>query len=314
MKIAFHSNQLSLRGTEVALYDYAHYNEKILGNKSIIITKHPDIWDYSHPKAIKKFQNRFQVFFYKHFDEVESILDENNIDVFYAQKAGMIDGIISKNKKTVIHTVFQYNQPHGDIYAYISKWLADKYNGIFVPYIVNLPKNENNLRKKLSIPENAIVFGRHGGIETFDIIYAQNVVKNVAKTNKNIYFLFLNTNKFSDNSYKNIIYLDGTDDLEYKTEFINTCDAMIHARKKGESFGLAIAEFSIKNKPIITCKTGIDLAHLELLNGKGYFYDNEIELFNILINFKINNNIDWNCYKDFTPEKVMEKFEKVFLK
>ena len=29
-KIAFHTNQLSIRGTEVALYQYAKYNEEIL--------------------------------------------------------------------------------------------------------------------------------------------------------------------------------------------------------------------------------------------------------------------------------------------
>ncbi len=36
--VAFHSNQLGIRGTEVALYDYARYNEEILGNKSYIIS------------------------------------------------------------------------------------------------------------------------------------------------------------------------------------------------------------------------------------------------------------------------------------
>ena len=36
MNIVFHSNQLSLRGTEVAIYDYARYNEEYLGNNSII--------------------------------------------------------------------------------------------------------------------------------------------------------------------------------------------------------------------------------------------------------------------------------------
>jgi len=30
MKVAFHSNQLGEGGTEVALYDYAHFNETIL--------------------------------------------------------------------------------------------------------------------------------------------------------------------------------------------------------------------------------------------------------------------------------------------
>jgi hypothetical protein len=39
MKIIFHSNQLSELGTEVALYDYAYYNELILKNESFILTK-----------------------------------------------------------------------------------------------------------------------------------------------------------------------------------------------------------------------------------------------------------------------------------
>ena len=62
MKIAFHNNQLSLRGTEVAMYDYAKYNEEILGNESIVISKHPSIWNYSHPLAEKKFKERFRFY------------------------------------------------------------------------------------------------------------------------------------------------------------------------------------------------------------------------------------------------------------
>ena len=36
--IAFHDNNLCLRGTTNAMYAYADYNEKILGNKSIILS------------------------------------------------------------------------------------------------------------------------------------------------------------------------------------------------------------------------------------------------------------------------------------
>lgn len=313
MIVAFHSNQLSLRGTEVAMYDYAHYNEELLGNKSIIIARHPETWKYSHDLAISKFKNRFPVYFYKDFKEVEAILDENNVDVFYAQKAGMRDGVISKTKKTVIHTVFQYNQPHGDVYAYISDWLANKYKGVSVPYMVTLPKHDKNLRKELNIPEDAIVFGRHGGIETFDIQYAHQAVREIAKKRKDIYFLFLNTEKFTGDNLKNVIYLDGTDDLDYKVSFINTCDAMIHARKKGETFGLAVAEFSIMNKPIITCKNGVETAHVQMLGKKGKYYTNKQELSSQLLNFKKNSKFDWNCYKEYSPEKVMQKFKKIFL-
>ena len=34
MKIAFFENFLNVRGTTVALFDYAHYNEVLLGNQS----------------------------------------------------------------------------------------------------------------------------------------------------------------------------------------------------------------------------------------------------------------------------------------
>jgi hypothetical protein len=36
MKIAFQSNQLCERGTEIALYDYAYFNKTILNNESVI--------------------------------------------------------------------------------------------------------------------------------------------------------------------------------------------------------------------------------------------------------------------------------------
>jgi hypothetical protein len=314
MKIALHSNQLSLRGTEVALYDYARYNEELLGNESIIISKHPDVWNYSHPLAMEKFRKRFPVFIYRNFNEVEKILDENNIDIFYAQKAGFNDGIISKNRKSVNHVVFQYYEPHGNVYAYISKWLGEKYASPFVPYMVTLPDINDNLRKELSIPLDAIVFGRHGGAETFDISYVQEAVKNIARIRKDIYFLFLYTNKFTDDSLKNVIYLDGSEDMEHKIKFINTCDAMLHARQVGETFGLSVAEFSIRNKPVITKINGNrDNAHIEMLGSKGIYYGDQKELFKILNNFKPDDSKDWNAYRDYCPEKIMNVFKEVFL-
>ena len=55
-KIAFHSNQLGIRGTEVAMYQYAKYNEEILGNKSIIVS-----FPNRDHGAIEKFRERFEV-------------------------------------------------------------------------------------------------------------------------------------------------------------------------------------------------------------------------------------------------------------
>lgn len=317
MKIGLHTNQLSIRGTEVAMYDYANYNETILGNESIIITKHPDVWKYSDPLAILKFQNRFKVCFYKTNDEFQNIIKENNVDIFYAQKVGVIDDIISKSCKSVIHAVFQHEQPHGDVYAYISKWLSDVYGGRhpYVPYMVDLPNVEGDMREELNIPKEAIVFGRHGGYETFDIPFVKQAIKKYATKYKNVYFLFLNTERFTESDISNVIYLPQISDLERKVKFINTCTAMIHARLAGESFGLAIAEFSIKNKPVITCRFVRDTAHLSMLGDKAMMYSNEIELVNHfnMIDLIIKKNNDWNKYIEFTPAKVMDKFNKIFL-
>jgi hypothetical protein len=322
MKIAFHCNQLSIRGTEVAMFDYAHFNEELLGNESIVLAKNPDVWPYSDSRAIEKFKNRFgdKVFFYRDKKEIENILGENKIDIFYAQKSGHNDGIFSLKRKSVIHAVFQDYEPHGNVYAFISEWLSKQYGNVpFVPYMVYLPDHDENLRQELGIPEKAVVYGRHGGFETFDIGFAKSAVLEAAKAKPDLYFLFMNTEKFSDDSYKNIIYLDPTADPEEKVKFINTCDAMLHARRKGETFGLAIAEFSIRNKPIITCREAYhDKAHFDLLGTTGIYYSTKEELYSLLVdhpflNFDPKLEKYWNCYYNYTPEKVMDKFKSVFI-
>jgi len=49
------------------------------------------------------------------------------------------------------------------------------------------------------------------------------------------------------------------------------------------------------------------------LGEKGIYYDGIQQVFDILKNFKKEPEKDWNAYKDFTPEKVMAKFDEVFL-
>ena len=100
-----------------------------------------------------------------------------------------------------------------------------------IPHMINLPNHSRNMRTKLNIPEHASVFGRHGGYHQFDIQYVQQIVYIVAKRYTNIYFLFVNTRPFCEN-LPNIIHIPMIIDLDEKTEFINTCDAMIWARSE----------------------------------------------------------------------------------
>jgi glycosyltransferase involved in cell wall biosynthesis len=306
MKIAFHSNQLGIRGTEVALYDYALGNRDILRNESIIIS---DI--NSDLTTLEKFKSQFPVYLYNNFSEVESIIEQENIDAVYYIKAGFDDGKLVNNAKNLVHAVFKHKEPHGEVYAYISKWLSDEMsNGElpYVPHMVNLPKHKLNYRDDFNLSSEVVV-GWYGG-NNFEIPFARQAVIDIAKKRKDIVFLFMNQDPFCN--LENVIFIEGTIDLDEKVAFINTCDAMVHARKRGETFGLTIAEFSSNNKPIITYKDSPERNHNIILGDKGLYYSNYQELYNILDTFTVMPG-EYNCYQNYTPEKVMEQFKKVFL-
>jgi hypothetical protein len=321
VKIAFWDNSLCERGTSIAIFDYAFYNKNYLNNDSIILynlTRNDN-----NNEVIEKFKKHFKVIGINQLNEIDKELLNENCDIFYVIKAGNNEGIFSTKIKTVIHCVFNCLEPHGDVYSAISPYIKGyKPNIPIVPHMINLPTHNMNMRKQLEIPEEAIVYGRYGGFNEFDITYVHKIVYNVAVTHNNIYFLFANTKKFCP-TINNIIHLEKIIDLDEKVKFINTCDAMLWGRNDGETFGLSIAEFSTKNKPIIATPNiklnqNVDLAHFYFLKDKGIWY-NENNLFEILTTFINKNNIkdiklkDWNAYKDFTPDKVIKIFEKVYI-
>lgn len=327
-KVAFWINYLAMRGVEVSVFDYADCNEKILGNESIILNNMENFnnpyyfyhfkMDY-HDSVRQKFAERFGDRFFNCADmkEAEEIMKRENVDIFYAQKYGNRDDRCTQVCKNAFHAVFVVEK-HGDAYASISSYLSEKHKECqvpFVPYMVKVDSTEETLRKELGIPEKAVVFGRHGGIHTFSIPYAKEAVIEMAKEHPDWFFLFLNTDKFCD--LRNVLFLPGTADMANKTKFINTCDVMIHARLEGETFGLACGEFSLKNKPIITCLCG-DLCHVEILGSKGFYYRNKQELKDHMKSCAEDIDAirlaDWDCYSaKYSPEAVMKKFDEIFI-
>ena len=346
LNIAFHTNQICLLGTEVSLFDYADFCEKFYGHKSIVISKKNRIKDdassnVNQPLALKKFRIRFPLYLYDDISDIDKILRKEKIDVFYAQKRGDIDGIESRIVKTVIHTVFKYYEPHGSVYAYISKWLSDVMtNGSspYVPYMINLPRVKGNLREILQIPNDAIVFGRYGGMDSFDLNFVHELIIKTVHDNKDIHFIFMNTRNFlnltdsflerlkskiNPKFHPQIHFLPPTSSSEYKSKFINSCNAMLHARSRGETFGAAIGEFSIHNCPVITYAGAgskkFESNHIALLDEKCFKYNNTEELRNILEDFRHHKdnffNMDWDAYStEYSPKAVMDKFNNVFLK
>jgi hypothetical protein len=315
--VAFLSNKLTLRGTEIAIYDYADYNEKILQNKSIIITrdfeKIKNEFDVSI-QAYNKFKSRFPVFYYENMNDVDSIVVNNNISHLFIEKAGDWDGILSSKCKNIIHCVFSTAQHHGQVYTPIGNTINNLCNTNYpvLPYMVTLPEHNENLREIFNIPSEAIVFGRYGGKESFDITYVHDVITKILQVRKDVFFLFMNTAVFY--KHPNIIYLTGSSDMYFKRKFINTCDALLHARNRGETFGLTCGEFAICKKPVITCVNARENEHLLILKDKAILYKNPHDLYNIINTFTKNTyNVDDNGYMFYTPENVMNIFNNICL-
>lgn len=325
--VLFFDEHLNERGCSVSTYDYAHYNEVILGNKSIIASyKTAELTTYN------KVKSRFnEVYLVNNFNELENI----KCDYVYRQKFGYNDAKLVSSAKNLVHAVFPSYDPHGDVYAYISKWLAlglkegsikceftptpdpstIKGDIPFVPYMIDLPNHNNNFKEFFNIKSEELVIGWYGGINSFDgeLGIARQVVIDVAKKRKDIKFILMNQEAFYD--AENIIFVEGTTDLEQKVAFINTCDMMLHARGRGETFGLAIAEFSTLNKPIITYGDSRERNHIMTLRDKGFYYYDYNSLYDILMNTQKSDikEKEWNCYQEYTPEKVMDKFNNTFL-
>lgn len=334
------------RGTAVAIYDYAHFNETLLGNRSVLFAGESSRGDPS----LERFVERFPINYYQTEADFYDILQDNDVKLCYhlipgKKSDGHPDYRRPEGCRIAYHCVFSTKEPAGDVYAPISRFLNDRDGTSFpvVPHMIHLPDHDRDMREELGIPADATVFGRHGGACRFNIDFAHELLHEIVQQNPNIYFLLLNTDRFCE-PHPQIIHLPVCYDLDEKVRFINTCDAMLHGRKGGETFGIAVGEFSIKNKPVITfyppqsglarikyrIRQGFNSAtktaqrlpakpaceHINILGDKALTFHTKEGLRTILLNFDREwaQQQDWDAYSaNYSPAPVMKQFEKVFL-
>jgi hypothetical protein len=319
--IVMHENILGNRGTTVALYDYAHYLQEYFDIRPIVCF--PLNAD-NNADTVRKFQKEFLTLGYEHFSHVQTVIDAEKADYFYAIKYGQKDGVVVRDTKNLIHSVFERKKSsiHGSVYAVVSKWqsMMTGFEIPYVPHMINLPDTDQDMRVELGIPKDAVVLGRHGGYDTFNIEFAVEELAMALDERKDLWMIFLNTEKRIN--HQRCIYLDSIVDLEAKTRFINTCDAMLHARDYGETFGLSVLEFAAKNKQIIAFDAE-EYQSTFHLGGRNHFlflrenchrYRTRIELRYILKNIEKNNPFDTRYLNDeFGSKAVMDAFKTVFL-
>ena len=309
----FINNFLSLSKINI-IFNYAFYTRYYNNNENIIIYNN-DI-DLS---ILNKFINEFNCFEITNLNEINNILFKNNITHLYS----IGKTFISKNVINLIHldSDNDIKNDSNDSNEFICKYalFTDYLNTHelpIIPFIIDYNKYDtnSNFRNDLVISQDAIIIGRDGEYNDFNIIEVFNAIKEILDIDNNIYFIFVNTKPFY--IHDRILYLDKIIDNSLKVKFINSCDAMIHGKINGEIYSYEIAEFSILNKPIITClKNDINTGHINILLDKALYYYDTPSLVNIFSKISHFKNIDfnWNACNDNLPEQVIKLFMKNFI-
>jgi hypothetical protein len=321
-RILFHSGQVSERGTEVALLDYALGNAAVLGNESVCLFPRSKIVS---PSMNERFKSLFDVRYYDDPGEWDGIAEELGADGFYSIRAGGGSGReeLPSRVPSFIHCVFDTRTPYGTVCAAISPWLNKRYRTRLpvMPHIVERKSAERgDLRERLGIDRSATVFGCYGGAFSFSVEAARRAVRRVARQRPDIFFAFMNIVPFCDMA--NVRFLPGSTDADEKQRFINTCDAMLHGRREGETFGLSVAEFFISGKPVFTYmpifdpRRRYDAAHLQMLGDAAITYRSAGELERLLRNFRkttVSAEVARSRYLEpFSSRRVLGIFDELF--
>lgn len=314
MRVSFDGGRLNERGVAVAMFDYAFHARARLGIEPIILH---NVSDPPDPAHVERFAKAFPTFAYSSEAEWRALVARDQVDVAYVLKTERKPAPISASCRTAVHEVFGFFHPHGDSYAYISSWLAQAMTGgryPAVPHMVTLPDPKRSLRSELGVPDDAFVVGRHGATNQFNIPFVPKAIEAALERRKNLWFVLLNTDRFSD--HERVVHLPGTPDRQRIADFVASCDAGVNARRVGETFGLSIAEFLSQDKPVWVWGGGRDRNHLELVRDPAWIYRTSADLTRKLVDYDPRPaSGDWRArVAEFTPERVMESFDRVFLK
>ena len=318
MKILFQTDVLCYRGSTVAITDYVRYNQEILGNESVICydwARPYHLDGGTEPEVVEALMSEFQVRGYDQISELQRIVDEEKIDVLYNG-----NHFIPTNCRVVYNEAWQLYNPNPAFYAYsyISEWLAAemgrRHNQTFpyMPHIVQLPEPTGDLREELNIKPGQTVIGRIGGLFTFNLPFVKQAIVNILSKRDDFVFIFAGTDPWFD--HPNVRHVPEFHSPQRKANFFNTCDATLHARSNGESFGLAVAESLSMNKPVLVWEGGEDQNHTFMMRDSGLIYSPDTIEDKLLHIRDYINAEDWQQrVAEFRPATVINKFKEIFL-
>lgn len=199
-------------------------------------------------------------------------------------------------------------------------------NGIDIAKYANYDKYREITRKKYSIKENDIIIGIVGRLsEQKDPISSIKAAVELIKENSSIYFMFIGSGELEDKVLQ-IAKENGIDSNIIITGWVNNVSEYIAAfdiallPSKWEGFGLAILEYMICKKPIITTNVG-GISNI-LVKENAFWIEKEkpddiVNQVKKIINEKqnISNMLNDNyneCRNKYSIKRVVLQTENVF--
>jgi len=346
VRVVFHSHQLGNRGTEVSLFDYGLWFEIFYNAEAHFAFPYPG-WTPIQESPLKKFTTTFPGRIHLvHADNwdypsyrkaLDDIILDVQADALYRTELQNPGYEVSAVVPTFVHEVFNcsISRKMGDKYKAISTFVQSNLGGGctgVVPYLVWLPNCTkggagDDMREELGISKDTFVFAWYGGHDAWDPAVT-DIVKQVAVARKDqVLFLLQNfppAEFLKLDHLSNVIYVPSSSSLITKCRFIHTADVFMHTRLLGETFGLAVAEFSLHGKPTITNFNTPHRFHLEMLGPHSFIYRTYDELLQIMMSMdgdvvkkffpshgQAINKLP-SLYSDFSPCKVMKQFNAEF--
>jgi hypothetical protein len=299
LNVAFLLNGVNHRGTTWAVYEYAKALRRYQKVLPMVFSLHQEP---PNPEMMKRFALSEIPVWNTTLDT-----DFGAFEYLYHIKYGNDDGWRPKNTKYLVHAVFDVSRPHGDCFAGVSKWLCPD---AYVNHIIH-PNTSSDRPKK-----DRIKVGWLGGPTSFDIEFAKPVLLIALEKWPQLSFYFMGAESIGVTHER--IRCKPVETMPWKKrDFIASCNAMIHARGRGETFGIAVGEFAVANKPVITYRDSGEKAHLDLLQpdgGVGLYWDAEslLEAIGSVVEGRLKAGR--TLYHDCTAEKVARQFMEVFIK
>jgi len=333
-EILFYTNQLTERGTEVALYDYAVNSASFLGLKPSVI--YPSSSNHNNSRVIQKFQKFFgsSLIPISSPSQLDSeVLKYSNPYLYVINDGSFFE--FPDSCTPLQHSAFANKPKNNSHFAFVSPWLSSfskrrfllhyllhssRYNSVnHIVKDLGPPSSAIRIEKyrnNLSIPSDAFVVGRYGGLYSFDVPFVRRAILKSLQLRTNLHYVFINTAPFA--SHPRIHYLPTiTSDYE-KALFLDSINLFLHARLRGETFGLAVMESLSRGKPVMSYAKSRERNHLMYLSQTTpeLLYNSYKELLHILLSI---NNLDYahldctHITSQFSVSQVMPQFKRVFI-